>query len=60
MDLVYCRCRSCGGRLGDFINLWTQIGKSYFAPLVEPRAELNVKLQGNVRVGEKNTLVEAW
>ncbi|TPX08776.1 uncharacterized protein E0L32_009716 [Thyridium curvatum] len=59
MDLVYCRCKSCGGRLGDFINLWTQIGKSYFAPLVEPRAELNVKLQGNVRVGEKNTLVEA-
>ncbi|OAA60965.1 hypothetical protein SPI_04989 [Niveomyces insectorum RCEF 264] len=58
METIQCICRHCQVPLGRFINLWTQIGKSYYSPLVAPDACLQVGVHGTPRVGEKATLVE--
>ena len=53
-------CRKCSATIGLFVNLWTQIGKSYFSPLIDPEDELAVRSEGAVRIGEQGTLVEEW
>ncbi|AEO65401.1 uncharacterized protein THITE_56406, partial [Thermothielavioides terrestris NRRL 8126] len=58
METAFCECRKCDAPIGRFANLWTQIGKSYFSPVVEPEDDLAVQCQGSVRVGEPDTLVE--
>ncbi|KAK0628518.1 hypothetical protein B0T17DRAFT_471715, partial [Bombardia bombarda] len=58
METVLCKCRECDANIGQFVNLWSQIGKTYFSPVVESDDELAVLSQGDVRVGERGTLVE--
>ncbi|KAK3330873.1 hypothetical protein B0H66DRAFT_77801 [Apodospora peruviana] len=58
MDKVLSHCNNCHSTIGQFMNLWTQIGKSYFSPVVEPNSDLEVDCQGTVRLGETGTLVE--
>ncbi|KAL2132579.1 hypothetical protein VTI74DRAFT_3634 [Chaetomium olivicolor] len=58
METIFCECKKCDAPIGRFSNLWTQIGKSYFSPVVEPEDDLAVKCKGNVRIGERGTLVE--
>ncbi|KAJ4290179.1 hypothetical protein N0V88_006688 [Collariella sp. IMI 366227] len=60
METVFCECKKCDAPIGRFANLWTQIGKGYFSPVVEPEDDLAVKCKGTVRIGERNTLVEEW
>ena len=60
METVFCECKKCNAQIGRFANLWTQIGKSYFSPVVEPEDDLAVHCQGAVRIGERGTLVEEW
>jgi regulator of replication initiation timing len=60
METVFCECKKCDAPIGRFVNLWTQIGKSYFSPVVEPEDDLAVGGQGAVRIGERGTLVEEW
>ncbi len=60
METVFCECKKCGAPVGRFVNLWTQIGKSYFSPVVEPEDDLAVRCQGAARIGERGTLVEEW
>ncbi|KAK0733596.1 hypothetical protein B0T26DRAFT_669994 [Lasiosphaeria miniovina] len=58
METVLCSCKKCDAALGDFVNLWTQVGKSYFSPIVEPDYDIAVQSDGAVREGERGTLVE--
>jgi hypothetical protein len=60
METVFCECKKCDAPIGRFVNLWTQIGKSYFSPVVEPEDDLAVRRQGAARIGERGTLVEEW
>lgn len=60
MEPVRCHCKTCGSTIGDFANLWTQIGRNYFSPVVDLCANLNVSPQNMARAGEKHTLVEGW
>jgi hypothetical protein len=60
METVFCECKKCDAPIGRFVNLWTQIGKSYFSPVVEPEDDLAIKCKGAVRIGERGTLVEEW
>ncbi len=60
METVFCECKKCDSAIGRFANLWTQIGKSYFSPVVEPEDELAIQSHGTVRIGERGTLVEEW
>ncbi|KAH6627952.1 hypothetical protein F5144DRAFT_594073 [Chaetomium tenue] len=57
METVFCECKKCDAAIGRFANLWTQIGKSYFSPVMEPEDDLAVQYQGTVRIGEQGTLV---
>ncbi|KAK4127143.1 hypothetical protein N657DRAFT_661377 [Parathielavia appendiculata] len=58
METVFCECKKCGAPIGRFVNLWTQIGKSYFSPVVEPEDDLAIQYHGTIRIGEQGTLVE--
>lgn len=60
MDTIVCRCKKCGSEVGEFINLWTQVGKSYVSPVIEPDEGPAILSRGAVRVGERGTLVEEW
>ena len=60
MESVYCNCNQCNATIGLFVNLWTQIGKSYFSPIIDPDDSPAVVAQGSSRMGEKGTLVEEW
>jgi hypothetical protein len=60
METVFYECKKCDAPVGRFVNLWTQIGKSYFSPVVEPEDDLAVQSHGAVRIGERGTLVEEW
>ncbi|KAK1827208.1 hypothetical protein QBC39DRAFT_267529 [Podospora conica] len=58
MESVYCNCKQCSATIGLFVNLWTQIGKSYFSPVIAPDDSPAVLREGASRMGEKGTLVE--
>ncbi|KAL2019464.1 hypothetical protein VTK56DRAFT_9580 [Thermocarpiscus australiensis] len=60
METVFCECKKCDAPIGRFVNLWTQIGKSYFSPVVEPEDDLAAQCHGAIRIGERGTLVEEW
>lgn len=60
MESVYCNCKECNATIGLFVNLWTQIGKSYFSPIINPDDSPAVLAEGASRMGEKRTLVEEW
>ena len=62
METVDCNCKKCGTTIGHFINLWTQVGKRYFSPIVNPDSDdsLALRSEGGIRVGEAGTLVEEW
>lgn len=61
MERIVCQCKKCGARLGEFVNLWTRIGKAYFSPVVSgPRDTWNLESHGEEREGEQSTLVEKW
>ncbi|KAJ2897868.1 hypothetical protein MKZ38_004327 [Zalerion maritima] len=56
MEKVSCKCLGCGGKLGDFINCWVQIGKAYYSPVV-PHDVLKTNQSGLSRTGSSGTLV---
>ncbi|KAK4240616.1 hypothetical protein C8A03DRAFT_13060 [Achaetomium macrosporum] len=58
METVFCECKKCGAPIGRFANLWTQIGKSFFSPVLEPEDDLAIQPQGTVRVGKRGALLE--
>lgn len=60
MELISCTCKACNVIIGDFANLWTQIGTSYYSPIVDPEPDVGIGSRGTVRFGEKGTLVEGW
>jgi hypothetical protein len=60
MERIGCNCKTCGARVGIFVNLWMQVGRSYFSPILDPQSDLSVIGQGDVRVGEQQTLVADW
>lgn len=63
MDLVAVRCAKCDSKLGNLVNLWTQIGKKYITPVayVEDKSETDkIAATGAVRIGDAGTLVEGW
>jgi len=60
MDTILCSCKNCDSEIGEFANLWTQVGKSYVSPVIEPDEGPAVLCHGVVRVGERGTLVEEW
>lgn len=60
MRTVTFACRGCDSPIGDFTNLWTQIGKSYFSPIIDPQRSPDIRSHGPLRAGEKGTLVEGW
>lgn len=60
MEVIKCTCKDCGATVSECANLWTQIGKTYFSPIVEPRDGFAIESHGPVRLGESGTLVEAW
>ncbi|EAQ89277.1 predicted protein [Chaetomium globosum CBS 148.51] len=57
METIFCECKKCDAAIGRFANLWTQIGKSYFSPVIEPEDDLAVQYLDTVRIGEQDTLV---
>ncbi|KAI0136658.1 hypothetical protein BJ170DRAFT_23540 [Xylariales sp. AK1849] len=58
MERIFANCKKCNGELGSFVNLWTQIGKSYISPIVKADGSLNIIWTGPVRLGETQTLVD--
>jgi len=60
MDILVCRCVTCNAQLGRFLNLWVQIGKKYYSPVVDVIDGFNIVPTGAVRVGEPATVVGAW
>jgi hypothetical protein len=60
MEIISFICTGCDVSVGEFANLWTQIGKSYFSPIVDPEHSPAIKSHGPLRSGEKGTLVEGW
>ncbi|OIW35589.1 hypothetical protein CONLIGDRAFT_63525 [Coniochaeta ligniaria NRRL 30616] len=58
METVTFTCKTCDSSIGEFANLWTQIGKSYFSPIVDPQRGPDIRSHGPLRSGEKGTLVE--
>ncbi|KAJ9130241.1 hypothetical protein NKR23_g12282 [Pleurostoma richardsiae] len=57
MERIRCCCKHCGFNLGELLNTWTQIGKSYYSPVLDPHVPLKVLVHGEVRTGDKQTLV---
>jgi hypothetical protein len=61
MEVLRCKCAKCDSELGHFMNLWTQIGKNYFSPLVAPSDELEaIVANGPSRSGEAGTIIGGW
>jgi hypothetical protein len=60
METIRICCKSCDSSIGEFTNLWTQVGKSYFSPIVDPPHAPEIESAGPARAGEKETLVEGW
>lgn len=63
MDLVTVRCAKCDSKLGNLVNLWTQIGKKYITPVAhtEEKGDADkISATGAVRIGDAGTLVEGW
>lgn len=60
MEIVHCVCKACDADLGDFANLWTRVGTSYFSPIVDPGAQVGIAARGAPRVGDQGTLIEGW
>ena len=60
MEEVECRCGKCDGAIGQVVNLWTRIGRTYFCPVLPSSVGFDVVPRGDVRVGETGTLVEKW
>ena len=60
MDQVQCTCKKCGASIGEFINLWTQIGNKHFSPVVVSNSPVRVGHKGLSRLGDSNTLVQGW
>jgi hypothetical protein len=60
MEIITFTCKGCGSSIGNLTNLWTQIGKSYFSPIVDPHHGPDINPHGPLRSGEKGTLVEGW
>jgi hypothetical protein len=60
MDVVTCSCANCGAHVGDFENLWDQIGKRHFSPVCLKRKNWNITLQhsGDVRIAPTETAIE--
>ncbi|KAL6906765.1 hypothetical protein GGI43DRAFT_239653 [Trichoderma evansii] len=61
MDLVAVRCAKCDSKLGNLVNLWTQIGKKYITPVAhtEEKGDADkISATGAVRIGDAGTLVE--
>ncbi|KAL7932180.1 hypothetical protein V8C35DRAFT_281799 [Trichoderma chlorosporum] len=61
MELVAVRCAKCDSKLGNLVNLWTQIGKKYITPVayVEDKSDADqIAATGAVRIGDPDTLVE--
>ncbi|KAH9888265.1 hypothetical protein F4778DRAFT_786078 [Xylariomycetidae sp. FL2044] len=56
--VVVCICKKCGHHVADFVNLCIQVGKSYIGPVITPTAGLDIIASGEVRLGEKNTIVQ--
>lgn len=52
--------KQCGSKLGDLISELIKIGKTYYAPNIEPCGLVSVHSEGEVRPGEENTLVDGW
>ncbi|KAI1376343.1 hypothetical protein F4677DRAFT_89020 [Hypoxylon crocopeplum] len=59
MDRVVCSCLKCAHRLGEFVNLWIKIGKSYISPVVNSEDSLSVAPTGSVRLGDEKTLIDS-
>lgn len=60
MEIVTFTCKGCDVSIDDFANLLTQVGKSYFSPIVDPEHGPAIMSQGPLRAGKKGTLVERW
>lgn len=60
METINICCRGCDNPLAQYTNLWTQIGKSYFSPIIDPLEGPVIESHGPLRFGEKGTLVEGW
>ncbi|KAI1075803.1 hypothetical protein F5B20DRAFT_373895 [Whalleya microplaca] len=59
MQQVACACMKCKRHLGELLNLWTQIGKSYISPIVPSETGLRITPSGSARLGDKQTLVDS-
>lgn len=46
--------------MAKFANLWTQIGKSYFSPVLEAKGDVKIVDVEPIRKGEPQTLVAEW
>ncbi|KAH8885127.1 hypothetical protein GQ53DRAFT_845706 [Thozetella sp. PMI_491] len=58
METVACNCAGCGHLVGRFLNLWNQIGKTYFSPVVDGERTPSMVPKGAIRTGSQGTLVE--
>ncbi|KAL2159264.1 hypothetical protein VTH06DRAFT_2699 [Thermothelomyces fergusii] len=58
METVFCECKTCDAPIGRLANLWTQIGKGYLSPVVEPEDDLAIQPRGAIRIGGRGTLVD--
>ena len=58
MDTLECTCSACGNVIGQFINLWVQIGKTYYSPVVQGYEPPALVPSGVVRQGSSGTLIE--
>ncbi|KAI0008920.1 hypothetical protein F4779DRAFT_414583 [Xylariaceae sp. FL0662B] len=59
MQQVACSCVKCNHRLGELLNLWIQIGKSYISPIIPSERDLKITPSGSVRLGDRQTLVDS-
>ncbi|KAH7359382.1 hypothetical protein B0T11DRAFT_114747 [Plectosphaerella cucumerina] len=57
MERVLCQCAACDAKVGLYTNLWLQIGKGYYSPVLDDEAEAAHVVKGSQRDGEEGTLV---
>lgn len=60
MESLICKCAGCDAELARSLNLWVQIGKNYYSPVVDPTGGFSIVTSGAVRIGEPGTIVGAW
>lgn len=63
MEYITCTCKECAHTWGELVNLWVQIGKGYIGPTIldeDGISKLDIISTGEVRLGEKQTLVDKW